>query len=178
MPSPRTGKVPQIHEKVYVAPTAVIIGDVTIGEGSNIWFGAVLRGDWGSIKIGKNTSVQENVTIHIEMGKSVTIGDDCIIGHHAMVHGPCEIGNGCLIGIGSNVLHNSKVGDASVVAAGAVLINKEVPPRTLVAGVPAEVKKQYPETSKPEGAKSSGEYAKNGIVFKEFFEKNPKHTKL
>ncbi|MFX1343558.1 MAG: gamma carbonic anhydrase family protein [Promethearchaeota archaeon] len=83
IPSPETGKKPQIHESAFIAPTAVIIGDVTIGEGSNVWFGATIRGDWGTIKIGKNTSIQENVTIHIEAGSSVTIGDDCIIGHHA-----------------------------------------------------------------------------------------------
>ncbi|MFX1488841.1 MAG: gamma carbonic anhydrase family protein [Promethearchaeota archaeon] len=84
IPSPETKKEPQIHESVYIAPNAVIIGDVTIGENSNIWFGTVLRGDWGTIKIGKNTSIQENVTIHIEAGSSVEIGDNCIIGHHAI----------------------------------------------------------------------------------------------
>jgi len=83
IPSPETGKKPQIHDSAYIAPTAVVIGDVTIGENSNVWFGAILRGDWGSIKIGKNTSIQENVTIHIEAGSYVNIGDDCIIGHHA-----------------------------------------------------------------------------------------------
>jgi len=100
IPCPRTGKNPQIHESVYIAPTATIIGDVTIGELSNIWFGAVLRGDQGLIKIGRNTSIQENVTIHIEKETSVIIGSNCIIGHHAMIHGPAEIGDGCLIGIG------------------------------------------------------------------------------
>ncbi|MFW9941769.1 MAG: gamma carbonic anhydrase family protein [Candidatus Thorarchaeota archaeon] len=85
IPSLETGKKPQIHDSAYIAPTAVIIGDVTIGENSNVWFGATIRGDWGSIDIGKNTSIQENVTIHIEAGSSVTIGDDCIIGHHAKI---------------------------------------------------------------------------------------------
>lgn len=83
IPSPETGKEPEIHNTAYIAPTAIIIGDVTIGEGSNVWFGAVLRGDWGSIKIGNNTSIQENVTIHLEANSSVYIGNDCIIGHHA-----------------------------------------------------------------------------------------------
>ena len=68
MPSPHSGKEPSIHESAFIAPNATIIGDVTIGEGANIWFGAVLRGDWGTIKIGKNTSIQEQVTIHIEAG--------------------------------------------------------------------------------------------------------------
>jgi len=178
IPSPRTGKKPQIHPSTFIAPTATIIGDVKIEEGVNIWFGAVLRADWGSIKIGKNTSVQENVTIHMEAGATVLIGEDCIIGHHAMIHGPCEIGNGCVVGIGSNALHRSKLGDGSMLAAGAVLVNKEIPPRTLAVGIPADVKKQLPVEEKLEGAKTSIEYAKNGKAFKDFFEKNPKLAKF
>lgn len=178
MPSPRTGKNPQIHESAYIAPTAVIIGDVTIGEGSNIWFGAVLRGDWGSIIIGKNTSIQENVTIHNQVGSAVNIGDDCIIGHHAMIHGPCTIANGCLVGIGANVLHMSKMGEGAIIGAGAVLLGKEIPPRTLAAGVPAVIKKELAQKGKMEGAKTSGEYAKNGNMFKEFFLKNPEYLNL
>ena len=178
MPSPRTGKVPQIHESAFIAPTAVIIGDVTIGEGSNIWFGAVLRGDWGSIIVGRNTSIQENVTIHNQVGSTVDIGDDCIIGHHAMIHGPCTIGNGCLVGIGANVLHGSKMGEGAIIGAGGVLIGKEIPPRTLAVGVPATIKKQLPQKGKMEGAKTSGEYAKNGNLFKQFFEKNLERSNL
>ncbi len=178
MPSPRTGKKPQIHESAYIAPTAVIIGDVKIGEGSNIWFGAILRGDWGSITIGKNTSIQENVTIHIEMGKSVVIGDNCILGHHCMIHGPAEISNGCLIGIGANVLHNSKLGEGCTVGAGAVLLNKEIPPRCLVVGIPADIKKKLSETGKLVGERTSKEYAKNGKTFKIFFEQNPEFNKF
>ncbi|MFW9897917.1 MAG: gamma carbonic anhydrase family protein [Candidatus Thorarchaeota archaeon] len=177
MPSPRTGIEPQIHESAYIAPSATIIGDIMIEEGVNVWFGAVIRGDWGTIKIGKNTSVQENVTIHIEMGSTVEIGEDCIIGHHAMIHGPCVIERGCLVGIGANVLHRSKLGEGSVLAAGAVLLNKEIPPRSLAVGIPASVKKEGIYKGKLEGAKTAGEYAKNGIAFKDFFKKNPEYTK-
>jgi carbonic anhydrase/acetyltransferase-like protein (isoleucine patch superfamily) len=175
IPSPRTSKVPHIHESAFIAPTAVIIGDVTIGEGSNIWFGAVLRGDWGTIIIGNNTSIQENVSIHTTIGSTVSIGNDCIIGHHAMVHGPCTIGNGCLVGIGANVIHKSKMGDGAVLGAGGVLLGKEIPPRTLAVGVPAVVKKQLPQKGKLEGAKATGIYAENGKLFKEFFEKNSEY---
>lgn len=178
IPSPINGKEPQIHETAYIAPTAVIIGDVTIGEGANVWFGAVLRGDWGSIKIGKNTSIQENVTIHIEINSSVEIGDDCIIGHHAMIHGPCVIGNGCLVGIGSNVLHQSKMGDGSMLGAGAVLVNKELPPRTLAVGIPAEIKKELPKTGKLVGEKTSGAYVQNGQNFKNYFLEHPEFKNL
>lgn len=176
MPCPKTGKKPKIHESVYIAPTAVIIGDVTIEEWSNIWFGAVLRGDQGSIKIGKNTSIQENVTIHIEQGTAVIIGSKCIIGHHAMIHGPVEIGDGCLIGIGSNVLHNTKMNDGSMIAAGAVITNKEVPARQLWAGIPAKLLKNFPEEEELIGEKTAGDYVNNGKKFKEFFQKNPEYS--
>ena len=141
IPSPRTGKEPKIHESAFVAPNATVIGDVQLDQGVNVWFGAILRADWGTIKIGKNTSVQENVTIHIEVGKSAIIGADCIIGHHAMLHGPCEVEDGCIVGIGSNLLHESKLGKGSVLAAGAVLLGKEIPPRSLAVGIPASIKK-------------------------------------
>jgi carbonic anhydrase/acetyltransferase-like protein (isoleucine patch superfamily) len=173
MPCPRSGKIPQIHETAYIAPTAVIIGNVIIGEKSNIWFGAVLRGDFGTIEIGKNTSIQENTTIHMELGTSVKIGDNCIIGHHAMIHGPCTIGNGCLIGIGSNVLHRTVLGDGVTVGAGAVVLGKEFPPRSLVVGIPADIKKTLPSKGKMEGEKTSEMYAENGKIYKEFFNKNP-----
>ncbi len=173
MESPRTHKKPQIHESVYIAPNAVIIGDVLIEEGSNIWFGVVLRGDWGTITIGRNTSIQEHVTIHIEMGSSVKIGSNCIIGHHAMIHGPTEIGDGCVVGVGAKVLHRSKLGEGCVLAAGAVLLNKEIPPRSLAVGIPAFVKKEGIYKGKLEGIRASKEYCKNGQAYKEFFENNP-----
>ncbi|MFW9988676.1 MAG: gamma carbonic anhydrase family protein [Candidatus Odinarchaeota archaeon] len=178
MPSPKTGKKPMIHESAYIAPTAVIIGDVTIGERSNIWFGVVLRGDWGQIKIGKNTSIQENVTIHIEMGTYVTIGSNCVIGHHAMIHGPTEIMDGCLVGIGSNILHNTKMNEGSMIAAGAVTTNKEIPPRQLWAGIPAKFLKDFPENEEFIAEKTANDYIINGQAFKEFFRKNPEFAKF
>lgn len=177
MPSPRTGKKPNIHENAFIAPNAVIIGDVTIGEGTNVWFGAILRADWGSIKIGKNTSIQENVTIHIELGSEAVIGDSCILGHHVMIHGPTVIEDGCLIGIGSNVINNTKIGEGSLIGAGAVVTNAEIPPRSLAVGIPCKVKKQLDPNGKPIGMRTSGEYAKNGKAFKEFFETNPEYLK-
>lgn len=177
IPSPRTGKEPKIHESAFVAPNATIIGDVHLEEGVNVWFGAVLRADWGTIQIGKNTSVQENVSIHIEVGKSAIIGSDCIIGHHAMLHGPCEVEDGCIVGIGSNLLHNALLRKGSVLAAGAVLLNKEIPPRSLAVGIPASVKKEGIYAGKLQGTLTSREYAENGKAFKEFFKKNPEYLK-
>jgi len=176
MPSPSTGKEPKIPDSVYIAPTATIIGDVTIGEESNIWFGAVLRGDQGPISIGRKTSVQENVTIHMEKNTSVDIGSNVIIGHHAMIHGPVKIGDGCLIGIGSNVLHNTKMNKGSMIAAGAVITNNEIPSRQLWAGVPAKFLKNLKEEEQLVGEKTAGEYANKGKKFKEFFEEHPKFS--
>lgn len=180
MPSPRTGKEPKIHESAFIAPNAVIIGDVEIGEGVNVWFGVIMRGDWGSIKIGKNTSVQEHVTIHIEAGRrlGVEIGSDCIIGHHAMIHGPAIIEDGCLVGIGALAIQNCKLGRGSLLGAGAVLVNKDIPPRSLAVGIPAEVKKTFPDEGPLIGQRTTGEYVENGKIFKDFFEKNPQYTKI
>jgi carbonic anhydrase/acetyltransferase-like protein (isoleucine patch superfamily) len=175
IPSPRTGKEPQIHQAAFIAPTAVIIGDVKIEKGANIWFGAVLRGDWGQILVGENTSIQENVVVHVTVNESVIIGANCIIGHSATIHGPSEIGNNCLVGIGANVLHNSKLGEGSILGAGAVLVNKEIPPRTMAVGVPAEIKNQLPNRGGLGRAQGTTEYAKNGQYFKEFFEKHPEY---
>ncbi|MFX0030077.1 MAG: hypothetical protein ACFE8B_12765 [Candidatus Hermodarchaeota archaeon] len=90
-----------------------------------------------------------------------------------MIHGPCTIENGCVVGIGSNVLHRSKLGEGSVLAAGAVLLNKEIPPRSLAVGIPASIKKEGLYKGKLEGAKTSELYSKKGQVFKQFFEENP-----
>ncbi len=169
IPSPRTGKSPKIDPNTFVAPNAVIIGDVTIEKGVNIWFGVVIRGDWGSVEIGSNTSIQENVVIHSELGKKVIIGPDCIIGHKAMIHGPCIIGKGCLVGIASNVLHNSKMGDGAMLGAGAVLVNKEIPSRMLAVGIPAELKKELSKEGPLIGEKASEAYVQNGLQFKQYF---------
>jgi carbonic anhydrase/acetyltransferase-like protein (isoleucine patch superfamily) len=92
-----------------------------------------------------------------------------------MIHGPCEVEDGCIVGIGSNLLHNSKLGKGSVLAAGAVLLNEEIPPRSLAVGIPASVKKEGIYEGKLQGAKTSGEYVKNGKAFKEFFEEHPEY---
>jgi carbonic anhydrase/acetyltransferase-like protein (isoleucine patch superfamily) len=124
--------------------------------------------------VGKNTSIQENVVIHVTVNESVIIGDDCIIGHSATIHGPCAIEKKCLVGIGAKVLHNSKLSEGCLLAAGAVLVNKEIPPRSMVVGIPAEVKKKLPKR----GKMGTIEYAKNGQYFKEFFETHPEYIQI
>lgn len=134
---------PRIHPTAYVAPTAVILGDVEIGEESNVWFNTVIRGDVHFIRIGKRTSIQDLSLIHVmrEMYPTI-IGDDTTIAHHCCIHG-CTIGDRVLIGMGAVVLNGARIGDDSIVAAGAVVTERsDFPPRSLIVGAPARVKKE------------------------------------
>ncbi|MGB8310565.1 MAG: gamma carbonic anhydrase family protein [Halobacteriota archaeon] len=126
-------------EGVYIAPTATVIGDVEIAPDSSVWFGAVIRGDVASIKIGRRTSVQDDAVIHVSEGVGTVVGDDVTIGHSAVIHGS-NIGDTILIGIGAIVLDNATVGVGSIIGAGAVVTEEAVvPPRSLVLGVPGRV---------------------------------------
>jgi carbonic anhydrase/acetyltransferase-like protein (isoleucine patch superfamily) len=139
-------KVPIIGKRVFIAPTAVLIGDVTIGDGASIWFNAVLRGDMAPIVVGTNSNVQDNCTIHTDAGMPATIGNNVTIGHNAVIHG-CKIDQGALIGIGAIVLNGAHVKAQSVVAAGAIVREgAHVGPRQLVAGAPAVVKGELSDT--------------------------------
>lgn len=135
------GKTPRIGKGVFLAPNAALIGDVTIGDGASVWFGAVLRGDEAGISIGANTSVQDNVVIHVYEGHDTVIEDDVTIGHGAILEA-CHIGKGALIGMNAVVLDRAKVGERALVAAGAVVLeDQEIPPGVLAVGAPAKVKK-------------------------------------
>jgi carbonic anhydrase/acetyltransferase-like protein (isoleucine patch superfamily) len=135
------GKTPKIASTAFVAPTAVLIGDVEVGEESSIWFGAVLRADNGPIRIGNRSSVQDNSVLHVSEHCATIVGDDCTIGH-AVVLEDCTIGNGALVGSNAVVLNGATVGEKSLVAAGSVVAaNAVVPPLVVVAGAPAKVKK-------------------------------------
>ncbi len=140
------GKRPKIGKNVFIAPTAVVIGDVEIGDGSSIWFNTVIRGDSDVIRIGRNTNIQDNCTIHIDEGKPAIIGDYVTVGHNAVVHG-CTIEDYCLIGIHSTVLNGAHIRRGSIVASNALVMEgKSVGPCHLVAGVPAALKKELPES--------------------------------
>ena len=135
------GNRPRVGRNVFIAPTAVVIGKVSIGNNASIWFGTVIRGDRDTITIGDNTNIQDNCTVHTDPGKPVRIGRGVSIGHAAVVHG-CTIENNCLIGIKAAVLNSAVIREGSIVASGAVVREgHEVGPFKLVAGVPAQVKK-------------------------------------
>lgn len=136
------GQSPRIHPSVYVADGAHVIGDVEIGAGSSVWFGAVVRGDVHWIRIGERTNIQDLSVLHVTTGTApLLVGSDVTVGHRAILHG-CTVEDGCLIGMGSIVLDGAKIGRGSLVAAGSVVsVGYEVPPQTLVAGVPASIKR-------------------------------------
>jgi carbonic anhydrase/acetyltransferase-like protein (isoleucine patch superfamily) len=132
---------PEIHETAYVHPDAVVIGRVRIGPGASVWPCAVLRGDHGRIEVGARTSVQDGTVVHCTHEWPTLIGAECVVGHNAHLEG-CVVGDRCLIGSGSVTLNRVRVGAGAVVAAASLVPEGfEVPPATLVAGVPARIKK-------------------------------------
>jgi carbonic anhydrase/acetyltransferase-like protein (isoleucine patch superfamily) len=136
------GVAPRIGEDVFLAPTAVLIGDVRVGDRANIWFGTVLRGDVSHIDIGPGCSIQDTAVIHCASELPTVIGADVVVGHGAMLEG-CEIEDGALIGMGAIVLQHARVGAGAMIAAGAVVAERQyIPHGVLAAGVPAEVKKE------------------------------------
>ena len=126
----------------FIANNATVSGDVTIGEGSSIWFGAVARGDMNYIKIGKFTNIQDNVVLHMDRDSPLDIGDYVTVGHGAVVHG-CNVSDNCLIGIGAIILSRSNIGENCIIGAGTLITEDAViSPDSLVVGVPGKVKRQ------------------------------------
>jgi carbonic anhydrase/acetyltransferase-like protein (isoleucine patch superfamily) len=140
---PHKGKSPKLGERVFVAENAVLVGDVEIGNDCSIWYGTVLRGDVHFIRIGSRTNIQDNCTVHVTNGTFPTvIAEEVTIGHGVIVHG-CTIKRGALIGMGSRVLDGAVIGEQALVGAGALVPEgMHVPPRTLVVGVPARIKRE------------------------------------
>jgi carbonic anhydrase/acetyltransferase-like protein (isoleucine patch superfamily) len=135
------GKLPKVAGSAFVAPNAVLIGDVEVGEESSIWFGAVLRGDNGPIRIGKRTSIQDNAVVHVSEGGGTYVGDNVTVGHCAVME-DCKIEAFALIGSNATLLNGCTIGERALIAAGSVVGQKAtIPPRVVAAGAPAVVKK-------------------------------------
>jgi carbonic anhydrase/acetyltransferase-like protein (isoleucine patch superfamily) len=135
------GRRPTIGERVFLAPTAVLIGDVRVGDDSSVWFGAVLRGDFSHIAVGERTSIQDNAVIHCAEDLPTVVGDGVTVGHGAILEG-CVVADGALIGMGAIVCQRAQVRAGALVAAGAVVNERaEVEEEMLVAGVPARPRK-------------------------------------
>ena len=133
------GKKPRDEGAAFVAPSATVQGDVVLKPGSTVWYGAVLRGDDGTLTIGKNSNVQDNAVLHTGPGLDVTVGRGTSVGHGAVVHG-CTVGDGCLIGMHATILNGAVIGDGCLIAAGALVPeNMQVPAGSLVIGVRGKV---------------------------------------
>lgn len=132
---------PDVGRARFLAPDAVVAGDVTLGEDVTLWFGVVARAEYSTVRIGARTNVQDGTVLHADPGSPCSVGADVTIGHRAVVHG-CTIEDGVLVGMGAVVLNGAIVGAGSLIAAGAVVREgAQIPPNSLVAGVPAEVRK-------------------------------------
>ena len=153
---------PRIHESAWLAPGSVVVGDVSIGAQSSVWYNAVVRGDANSVTIGARTNVQDGVVIHAQRGDgsgAAVIGDDVSIGHNAVVHGAI-VANGCLIGMNATVLSGAVIGEGSLVAAGALVPQGvEIPPHSLVAGVPGRVVRALGDEDRAAVQQNSAVYA-------------------
>ncbi|BFI74057.1 gamma carbonic anhydrase family protein [Sulfurisphaera ohwakuensis] len=155
------GKKPKIADKVYIHPTAYVIGDVSIGEFSSLWHYVVVRGDNDSIEIGRETNIQENSTIHTDIGYKVIIGDRVSIGHNAVVHG-AKISSNVIIGMGAILLNGSEVGEYSIIGAGAVVTQgTKIPPYSIAVGVPAKVIRKVSEEEIKLISENAEEYLKH-----------------
>jgi carbonic anhydrase/acetyltransferase-like protein (isoleucine patch superfamily) len=182
---PFAGIHPRIHPTAFIAPNAVVIGNVTIEEEASVWFGAVIRGDEPEfeIRVGARTSVQDNVVLHVSRQGPTIIGPDVTIGHGAILES-CTVGRGALIGMNAVVLQKATVGEEALIAAGAVVSqNGAVPARTLAAGTPAAVKKElhgeslrWIQTSAAHYVELSRGYLEQGIGRMDVDNRQPKET--
>ena len=148
---------PDLHDTVWVADSAQVIGNVTLGEGSSVWFGVVIRGDSDAISVGAGSNIQDNSTLHADVGMPLVIGKNVTIGHQVMLHG-CTIGDGSLIGIQAVVLNNAKIGKNCLVGAGALVTEgKEFPDGSMILGSPAKAVRQL-SPEQIEGLKMSAQH--------------------
>lgn len=160
------GKRPQVHPEAYVAPTAVLIGDVVIAAHASIWFGVVLRGDESTITIGEGTNVQDNAVIHCSHDLPTVLERNVTVGHLACLEG-CVVEEGALVGTGAIMLQRSRLGRGAMLAAGSVLgEGKEIPAAHLGAGVPAVVKKELSGSSADWVIRPAQHYQENARRFR------------
>ncbi|MGV1752856.1 gamma carbonic anhydrase family protein [Agrobacterium sp. CG674] len=168
MPIYRLGeRIPQLPapDRYWVAPDANVIGSVTLGENVGIWFGATLRGDNEPITVGRGSNIQEGTMVHADAGFPATIGEDCTIGHHAIIHG-CTIGDGSLIGMGATVLNGAKIGKNCLVGANALVTEgKEFPDNSLIVGSPARAIRTLDDKAIAALKTSAENYVKNWQSF-------------
>jgi carbonic anhydrase/acetyltransferase-like protein (isoleucine patch superfamily) len=159
------GKAPQLGTGAWVADSAQVIGAVELADHASVWFGAVIRGDTETIRIGRNSNIQDLSVLHADIGQPLTIGANVTVGHQVMLHG-CTIGDGSLIGIQSVVLNGAKIGRNCIVGAGSVVTEgKEFPDNSLIIGSPARVVRTLDEATAQKLAQSAEHYVENAQRF-------------
>ena len=153
------------HGCCFIAPNATVIGRVTLGVDTSVWFNAVIRGDVDTITIGDRSNIQDGSVLHVDPGNPLTVGSEVTVGHMVMIHG-CTIGNRSLIGIGSTLLNGAEIGAESIVGAHALVTEgKKFPPRSLIVGTPAKVVRELSDDELAALKKSADRYVKNGHRF-------------
>ncbi|GEL04424.1 gamma carbonic anhydrase family protein [Rummeliibacillus sp. G93] len=166
------GKNPQLEENVFIAPGSQLIGDVHVGSESTIWFNAVLRGDEGSITIGKRCSIQDNSTIHLYEGSPVVVEDEVTVGHNVILHG-CKVGKRSIIGMGSTILDNTEIGEECIIGANTLIPSgKKIPPRSLVVGSPGKVVRELNDKDLELIQLSIDTYVQKGYDFRKALEQD------
>ena len=161
----RTG--PRTHPSVWIAPDAVVVGDVTLGERSSVWYGCVLRGDLEPIEAGAETNIQDLSVLHVDRGMPVILGDRVTVGHRAIVHG-CRVDDEALVGMGAVLLSGCRVGKGAVVAAGAVVREGfEIPAGAVAAGVPARIRGEVDEATRQRLAGGVDSYVELAAAYRE-----------
>jgi carbonic anhydrase/acetyltransferase-like protein (isoleucine patch superfamily) len=164
---------PELAPSAWVAPGAYVIGAVHLDEESSVWYGAVLRGDTEPIRVGARTNIQDGCVLHADPGYPATVGDDCVIGHRAILHG-CEVERGCLVGMGATILNGARIGEGSIVAAGALVPEgREYPPRSLIVGIPAKRAKDVSEEQAEDIAGGVREYVERAASHRESLPRSP-----
>jgi carbonic anhydrase/acetyltransferase-like protein (isoleucine patch superfamily) len=161
---PFKGKRPQIAENVFIAPGAMVIGDVTIHEGASIWYNAVVRGDTAPIVIGPRTNIQDNCTLHTDADAPLIIGAECTVGHNAVVHG-ATVADHVLIGMHAVVLSHAQIGEETIIGACALVSEqKQIPGGALVVGVPAKVVRELSQNERAKIAESAAGYCERAAA--------------
>lgn len=164
---PYHDQMPNIHQTVFIAKGAVVSGDVEIGEDSNVWYNAVIRGDVAPTRIGKRVSIQDNCTLHQSPNIPLIIEDDVIVGHNAILHS-CKIGKGALIGMGAIILDGAEIGEYAFIGAGTLVPpGKKIPPRTLAVGSPATVKRELNNDDYKDMERIVKSYVEKGRLYRE-----------
>lgn len=159
---PWRGMRPKVGARAFIDPSAQVVGSVEVGEDSSVWMCSVIRGDVNHIQIGAGTNIQDGSVLHVTAEHPLVVGDGVTVGHNVNLHG-CTVGSRCLIGIGAIVLNGATLGEESIVAAGSLVPERmRVPPRTLVMGSPARVRR--PVT--PEEAEGLRRYAETYVLLK------------